>query len=1122
MLPEFLAGSYKRYKQDTALFTTWLAKAAASFGYKPDPTKRTPSVQSGSSESPPAVETPEVPKASTRLKGKDRKAAKHAAEKAKKIIADNVESSAPSTVKYTITTGDLLRQAEAVTKSHVKSHIKMPTTLRAIVERAIRARRRCSEWFRKSNVRNVYADKQHVHFIEILEQSLKILEPCLEADDAASSHPKQAASLPDTASLANRFCMLNVEESPDVDPAEVSAIAAAVNMATKSKASKGESEIAVYELEDEDEFDEELAFVIFCFFEDLHRTQDFVKELWQKYKARKCDLHTAAITTNAAFDLVRQAEEDLISQAPKLFNRKRSYESIAIIVFYADAFQQGLCPEKRLNTNESLRITPFDDFIYLSTAKILMKFTFLADLPTNCQPPYPMPLPPLRFSYISRPELLGTPEMDRKEQEDLILSRLIMDRQIWNIWKKEGSKRFVSPPPEDEFSESLDKLTTKGVLSVALVFEARIFLDIQDIMGDDVKRGHQDLLQATTTIDQIMNLKVVNGEWDVGGSGERWHEKDVDVVMRIKMTSMHWILDTPVNAFARFKEFQLANIDPDHYKPIGASTPALSSRHEPPRPQAVRAEASGAASPRDSQTRPPRNPKFSSMSMQYHRLPDGVDFHDPEFQRAMRKQLVAEGALPDEKAVDPEHMENARRLNIKMISPSEDLNYLFTTNPIYCGVVSFGILTDYEAAGISLCNWHKTIWPTAHLYSALQQTSSISKSWQDMDKLIDLHMDTLFAGQIPLSAHEFFVRFALALGLSMSNFSRNPRNRTNNDRIRFRQGAKGTKLKVTEMSSVFRQYFEKKSSLEACLINLDSLIRDPGSRASKKEREECKRPLTNLQFLAMLEANLPQVTRRLGFDYITLTKQCVKLLKDIRQRIEWQFQLICPRVSTEDSADQTLTLVVLQILEENNDVASTREHAPIPTQAHMIGPQFKAAGEEMQRFLGTYRPQDLISNFNALPRPARTPSGLVPNHWNISIRHVPIPPPGDLVFLVQPDSEYMHSEGPIQTVEGQPQGHVLNPKSLVTLQTIAKLIMKAFVEGLGAGEAHPPSAPWSWKTDDPNFARRIIKVMTDMGVREDLLSMTVADADELATCDRVWHRFTETMNRMIDEPPAAF
>lgn len=58
--------------------------------------------------------------------------------------------------------------------------------------------------------------------------------------------------------------MLKVEESPDVDPAEVSEISAAINVAQKTKASKGDLEITAYELEDEDEFDEELAFLIFC------------------------------------------------------------------------------------------------------------------------------------------------------------------------------------------------------------------------------------------------------------------------------------------------------------------------------------------------------------------------------------------------------------------------------------------------------------------------------------------------------------------------------------------------------------------------------------------------------------------------------------------------------------------------------------------------------------------------------------------------------------------------------------------------------------------------------------------------------------------------------------------
>lgn len=169
----------------------------------------------------------------------------------------------------------------------------------------------------------------------------------------------------------------------------------------------------------------------------------------------------------------------------------------------------------------------------------------------------------------------------------------------------------------------------------------------------------------------------------------------------------------------------------------------------------------------------------------------------------------------------------------------------------------------------------------------------------------------------------------------------------------------------------------------------------------------------------------------------------------------------------------------------------------------------------MQKFLDTYRPQDLISNFNALIRNARVPSGLVPNHWNISIRHVSLSPPGDLVFFLQPDSQYVHTEGPIQTIEGQPRGHKLNPKSLVTLQTIARLIMKAFVEGTGGPRDVTASAPWSWATNDPDFARRIIRVMTDMGVRKDLMTMNVADTDELAKCDEAWDGMSRRLTGLI-------
>lgn len=106
------------------------------------------------------------------------------------------------------------------------------------------------------------------------------------------------------------------------------------------------------------------------------------------------------------------------------------------------------------------------------------------------------------------------------------------------------------------------------------------------------------------------------------------------------------------------------------------------------------------------------------------------------------------------------------------------------------------------------------------------------------------------------------------------------------------------------------------------LLKLDDLLRNPGPRASRKEREAVSRPLTNLQFLTILEGNLPQVTQRLKFDYITLIKQCAKLLKDTRQQIMLQFRVAYPRIPTKDSADQMLTWLVMQILKEHNDLVS--------------------------------------------------------------------------------------------------------------------------------------------------------------------------------------------------------
>jgi hypothetical protein len=105
-----------------------------------------------------------------------------------------------------------------------------------------------------------------------------------------------------------------------------------------------------FELEEESE-EMNMSLMIFCFFEDLHRIQEFLHGVWESYKKKDLDLVSATLTTNTAVDHVRSNEEQILAAAPKLFSLKNPYRTIAVIIFYADASSQGINPEEKLNSN---------------------------------------------------------------------------------------------------------------------------------------------------------------------------------------------------------------------------------------------------------------------------------------------------------------------------------------------------------------------------------------------------------------------------------------------------------------------------------------------------------------------------------------------------------------------------------------------------------------------------------------------------------------------------------------------------------------------------------------------------------------------------------------------------
>lgn len=98
-----------------------------------------------------------------------------------------------------------MHQAEAVAASN---KVSIPASIIRVVERCIKARQRCAAWFKKTDVRNDYSDEGHARFIEVLQEVLETLKPCVKTE---SSKCKYHSKL--RAPITDHFCSKEEEIS---------------------------------------------------------------------------------------------------------------------------------------------------------------------------------------------------------------------------------------------------------------------------------------------------------------------------------------------------------------------------------------------------------------------------------------------------------------------------------------------------------------------------------------------------------------------------------------------------------------------------------------------------------------------------------------------------------------------------------------------------------------------------------------------------------------------------------------------------------------------------------------------------------------------------------------------
>ena len=375
---------------------------------------------------------------------------------------------------YTIPMTQYIPMALTIVNS-TDPKIRISSKILTLIRHTITLRKQAAEFFSglASSVRTAEFEESnagHRHFIYVLEEVLKILDP--SADATAEDSAVEEAG--------NMFNALEVEEptSEGTYPA-----------AAPKKKPKDEVE---YEPEDND-FDQ--AFAIFAFFENISDIRQYLQEVWADYGNGKLDIMSAAITTDTGFHQIKLSCEAL-AQAPAFIAMRQSSEvrqmkwegSVDYLIACTYLAQYlGVGSEE---TDEMA------DWTCAHAHNMVRSFAQVLD---------PRQVPALKPDHYG----VYSPEKDRdsmtrkqQDQEDLIVTMNLLPEFV------KLSRARANLPAQDELTTGLrimmDTCDAKK-LPMFVGFAFQILLDIHNLLRQHVSRPFNDLQNTARNVVKTMD-----------------------------------------------------------------------------------------------------------------------------------------------------------------------------------------------------------------------------------------------------------------------------------------------------------------------------------------------------------------------------------------------------------------------------------------------------------------------------------------------------------------------------------------------------------------------------------------------------------------------------------------
>ncbi|KAJ5088391.1 hypothetical protein N7456_012007 [Penicillium angulare] len=479
MLPEFLQGSYKRYKEDTNAFATWLLEAAVKCGYKPDD-----------------FENQGTTSQSGKDKGKKNK-------KKKKTV--NLSASGP--VQYFTSIKELQVIAELV----AKSSLTVPRPILALARRAINLRKHVTSWFLgQGDSKN---NERHAHFISALEIICDTLEWKVNkpSDFNAKHRPATSESGADDAEIdifLNKFAVLTVEEPRESEPQQ-------------QALPESQKVVKVQVLDDDEDEDEGSSFGIklfktYCMFQDLHNMRAFISHTWTEYREKKIDLMNAAVVTDSALQLARDLVQDVVNDWGR--HIRQSDEPLQELVFNLAILSRGgdSDPSTEVGLPYNKDAADIAEWTFITTTVILRSFAGVLDL-NNALPVFKKGC----LGVYDPKENRGAMSAGQKFKEDqIILFELLPQFCMLDMFN-------IRTPARDTITTAIVEYIKNKRVTPFVAFAGQILLDIHHIMRYSSMSAYADLrmsgLRIQITIDEHFKLSKTHPKppfWPKEGDAE--------------------------------------------------------------------------------------------------------------------------------------------------------------------------------------------------------------------------------------------------------------------------------------------------------------------------------------------------------------------------------------------------------------------------------------------------------------------------------------------------------------------------------------------------------------------------------------------------------------------------